>query len=77
MIMKESKIRNEIYRKVSEFYSINFAESKFIPGVNPVRYAGRVFDENELINLVDASLDFWLTAGEYAKTLEKKLAYYM
>lgn len=75
--MKESKIRNEIFRKVRELYGINFAEKKFVPGVDPVRYAGRVFDENELINLVDASLDFWLTAGEYAKTFEKKLAYFL
>lgn len=43
----------------------------------PVRYAGRVFDEKEIVNLVDASLDFWLTYGQYSKTFEKKLAEYL
>lgn len=39
-----------------------------------INYAGRVYDENEMINLVKASLDFWLTSGEYTKEFEQKLA---
>ena len=46
----------------------------FIPGQSRVNYAGRVFDEKELCNLVDASLDFWLTAGRHADRFEKGLA---
>jgi len=41
-----------------------------------VRYAGRVFDENEMVNLVDSSLDFWLTAGRYAEEFESRFAEY-
>jgi CDP-6-deoxy-D-xylo-4-hexulose-3-dehydrase len=41
-----------------------------------VRYAGRVFDEKEMVNLVDASLDFWLTAGRYAEEFESSFAAY-
>lgn len=50
------------------------AVSKFRPGVDPVRYAGRIFDADEVVNLVDASLDFWLTAGRYAEEFEAGLA---
>ncbi|MCX5706424.1 MAG: lipopolysaccharide biosynthesis protein RfbH, partial [Candidatus Omnitrophica bacterium] len=39
-----------------------------------INYAGRVYDEKELVSLVDASLDFWLTTGRYADKFEKSLA---
>ena len=39
-----------------------------------IRYSGRVFDENELIHCVDASLDFWLTAGRFTAEFESRLA---
>lgn len=42
-----------------------------------INYAGRVFNEKEIINLVDASLDFWLTTGRYAEKFEKGLAEYL
>lgn len=46
----------------------------FVPGQTPVRYAGRVYDADEVANLVDASLDFWLTAGRYAEEFENRIA---
>ena len=49
-------------------------EAPFIPGKSRVPYAGRVYDEKELCNLVDASLDFWLTAGRYSESFESDLA---
>lgn len=70
----ENKIRQEIFRKVKEFHRIVKNKEKYIPGKSMVNYSGRVYDENELINLVDSSLDFWLTTGRYAKEFEKKLA---
>lgn len=48
-----------------------FASGDYIP------YGGRVFDEREMELLVDASLDFWLTAGRYAGMFEKKLAAFL
>jgi CDP-6-deoxy-D-xylo-4-hexulose-3-dehydrase len=45
----------------------------FVPGRTRINYAGRVYDEKELVNLVDSSLDFWLTAGRYAREFENKL----
>lgn len=52
-------------------------QQKFIPGVSRVNYAGRVFDENELCNLLDSSLEFWLTYGKYSREFEKKFAAYL
>ena len=48
------------------------APKPFVPGKTRVTYAGRVFDERELVNLVDSSLDFWLTAGPYAAEFEAR-----
>jgi CDP-4-dehydro-6-deoxyglucose reductase, E1 len=45
----------------------------FTPG-NPIPYAGRVFDADELITLVEASLDFWLTTGRFAHQFEQEFA---
>ena len=42
-----------------------------------IPFARRVFDENELVNLVDASLDFWLTTGRYANDFEYEFAQFM
>ena len=50
---------------------------KFIAGETKVNYAGRVYDEKELVNLIDSSLDFWLTYGKYSKTFEEKLSDYL
>ena len=76
MRQEEKKIRNDIFHKVSELYELKYNDGQFVAGKTPVRYAGRVFDENELINLVDASLDFWLTAGRYAEEFESRFAEY-
>jgi CDP-6-deoxy-D-xylo-4-hexulose-3-dehydrase len=73
----ESSIRKEILAKVREYYAIKSKENKFKPGESYVNYAGRVYDANELIKLVDSSLDFWLTAGRYAREFEKEFARYL
>ena len=66
--------REEIRKLVIDFYHTTHGQkAEFVPGQTPIRYAGRVFDEEELTNLVDASLDFWLTEGEYCKEFEKKI----
>jgi CDP-6-deoxy-D-xylo-4-hexulose-3-dehydrase len=71
----EKKVRKEIEDKVKEFYNKKFSESDtFIPGETRVPYAGRVFDEEELTNLVNASLDFWLTSGRFCEEFQYKLS---
>ncbi|MBQ8999236.1 MAG: lipopolysaccharide biosynthesis protein RfbH, partial [Clostridium sp.] len=42
-----------------------------------INYSGRYFDEEELINLVDSSLDFWLTSGRYGDEFEKRLCEFL
>ena len=66
-------LRNQIIDKVKKFYRSK-GKDRFVPGKTPIGYGGRVYNEKELINLVDSSLDFWLTAGKYAREFEKKLA---
>jgi len=77
---KKQKLKQEILQKVKEYYEIVHKpqqEKEFIEGESRVNYAGRVFDENEMMNLVDSSLDFWLTYGKYSKEFENKLANFL
>lgn len=74
------QLKNEILQKTKEYYELvhkPMQDKEFVSGKSRVNYAGRVFDEKEMINLVDSSLDFWLTYGSYSKTFEKKLADYL
>jgi len=75
--MNSELIRNEIVKKVEEYYKAKFLNTnEFIPGNSKVNYAGRVFDKNELVNLVNSSLDFWLTSGRFSEDFEMKLTEY-
>lgn len=69
-----NELKNEILQKVKDYYHLKFSSKEFVGGKNRVNYAGRVFDENELTNLVDASLDFWLTEGRYSEEFSQKIA---
>lgn len=71
MAKTEKELRAEIANLVKDFYNVKFADKGFQPGKSPVHYAGRVFDEKELQNLVDSSLDFWLTSGRYSQEFEQ------
>ena len=73
----EKKIRKEIFDKVAELYKLRKSQENFVPGKTSINYAGRIYDEKEMINLVDASLDFWLTAGRYTKQFEKEFAEFL
>lgn len=60
-----------------KYYQEQFGEKDTYSYGDRVNYAGRVFSEAELCNLVDASLEFWLTAGRYAENFEKGFAEYL
>lgn len=75
--MNEREIRKHIFDLTKSLYDLRFAKQEFIPGTTPVRYAGRVYDETDLINLVDSSLDFWLTEGRFAEEFQSRFAEYM
>ena len=70
-------IRDEILSLTEEYYQAQFSRTKpFQPG-DRISYAGRVFDQEELRTLVDASLEFWLTAGRFTQRFEAELADYL
>lgn len=75
--MEEEKLRAEIFEKVKLIYSNRKKNEEFVPGKSVVNYAGRVYDENEMIKLVDSALDFWLTAGRYAQKFEEEFAKFL
>ncbi len=77
MDQREKNIRQQIFEQIKELYQIKHKRAEFVPGQSPISYAGRVFDEKEIISLVDSSLDFWLTAGRYANQFEQQFARYL
>ena len=66
--------REEILSAVKAYHSTAFAPRPFNREKDTVRYAGRVFDEKELVALVDSSLDFWLTEGRYSESFAEKIS---
>ena len=71
---RAAELRQEILRLVRDYHGVAFAPAEFQPGETQIHFAGRVFDDDELANLVDASLDFWLTTGRYAERFERSFA---
>ena len=59
---------------VHNYYNFAHKQSPFVPGKSPINYAGRVFDEEEIQAAVEASLDFWLTEGRFARQFQTELA---
>jgi len=66
----EKQAREEILHSVKEYYKKYHIKKDFSIGDN-IPYSGRVYDYEEMVNLVDSSLDFWLTSGRYAEKFEK------
>ncbi|QIA06713.1 lipopolysaccharide biosynthesis protein RfbH [Draconibacterium halophilum] len=71
------QLRKEIIAKTIEYHQARFAKKEFIPGKTRVNYAGRVFDEEEICNAVEASLDFWLTEGRFSEEFSEKIAEFL
>ena len=69
--------RQSILAQVAEYYELAHKEQPFVPGSSRVHYAGRVFDAQEMQNMVSAVLDFWLTAGPWAQEFEDKLGQFL
>jgi CDP-6-deoxy-D-xylo-4-hexulose-3-dehydrase len=68
--------RDQILKFVRQYHKERFGPQSFDSSRHLVHYAGRVFDAEELVNLVDASLDFFLTANRYAEQFESDFAEY-
>src|SRR5580765_6984911 len=74
MTNRADELRAEVLGLVRQYYEAAFPEKEFVPGKSDLPYAGRIFDAEELVSLVDSSLDFWLTTGRYATRFEKEFA---
>ena len=78
--MFESKSKEEatkeILESVKEYYAKYMQKPAYKDG-DRISYASRVFDEKEMMNLVDSSLEFWLTSGRYTDQFEKQLGEYL
>ena len=67
-------LRRQIADLVTAYHDAAFSPTPFVPGETPVPVSGKVFDDHELRLLVDASLDFWLTAGRFSDIFERRFA---
>ena len=73
-ISKTKVIREQIAKLVEQYAALEFAPKEFIPGQTPVPPAGKLLDAMELKNMVEASLDGWLTTGRFNTEFERNLA---
>ena len=75
--MNQQEMHDKILQLVKE-YCDNYhnQDKEFSPG-DRIPYASRVYDHEEMCNLVDSALEFWLTAGRYVDEFEKNLGKYL
>ena len=68
---RKEELKEQILKLTREYYNeIHAPKKEFVPGETFVNYGGRYFDDEEMVNLVDSSLDFWLTAGPWSHKFE-------
>ena len=74
--MTEEEARRQLLDSVAEYAEKYHKRKEFKRG-DRISYAGRVYDKDEMVNLADSCLKFWLTSGEYTRRFEKKFAEYL
>ena len=74
--MNKEQAAQHILDNVKEYYRTFMQKPPYKEG-DRIPYASRVFDEHEMVNLIDSSLEFWLTSGRYTDQFEKQLAEYL
>lgn len=72
----EAQARTEILQMVRAYCDRYHKPDPYKEG-DRISYASRVYDSDEMYNLVDSSLEFWLTSGRYTEEFEKKLGNYL
>jgi len=71
------EVKNKILDLVKNYSNIYFKEKEFISGVSEVPVSGKVIGSLELQNMVEASLDGWLTTGRFNLQFEEKLSKFL
>ena len=75
---KKEDLKQQILELTRIYYTEVHGQKKdFVAGKTFINYGGRYFDDNELVNLIDSSLDFWLTAGPWAHKFETRFAQWL
>ena len=74
--MDKAELHDKILELVKQYHDEFHCKKDFEAG-DRINYAGRVYDHEELCNLVDSALEFWLTAGRYAAAFERDLAKFL
>ena len=72
----EEQARKQILLQVREYCNKYHKKKQYETG-DKISYAGRIYDAEEMVNLVDSSLEFWLTSGRYTEQFERGLAKYL
>lgn len=75
--LDEKQAREQILELVKEYYNTYHNQKKEYAEGDRIPYASRVYDSEEMVNLVDSALEFWLTSGRYTAEFEKGLAEYL
>ena len=75
--MNEQEARKQILDMVSEYCNQFHKQKKEFKEGDRITYAKRVYDEQEMVNLVDSSLEFWLTSGRYTDEFEREFAKFL
>ena len=75
--MTQEEMRSKILELVKDYCGEFHNQKKEFQEGDRISYASRVYDEEEMVNLVDSALEFWLTAGRYADEFEKNFAKYL
>ena len=75
--MTQQQAKEEILQAVAEYYKKYHAPKNDYHEGDRIPYASRVYDEQEMCNLVDSALEFWLTSGRYTRQFEKDMAEYL
>ena len=72
--MNTEEIKKQIFELVEQYSELHFADKQFQPGASVVPPSGKVLGAGELKNMVEASLDGWLTTGRFNEAFEKRFA---
>jgi CDP-6-deoxy-D-xylo-4-hexulose-3-dehydrase len=78
--MSDETLRNRVRDAVGDFYRVAHEprrEAPFIPGETPVPVSGKVYDGEDMANVMEAVLDFWLTTGRFAAAFEKSFSEFL
>ena len=74
---QEQVLRQQVLKAAERYYeAVHKPKKEFTPG-DRISYGGRVFDEQEVLNLVNSALDFWLTTGKFAEQFEREFAKFL